>query len=82
MIQYKGEIHEKTLAHTKIQSHFNALESSLAKETEERKSYQKKNAQLERDVDMLTRLVQNEAKESRARAERYITKEAVIFFYA
>ncbi|KAI9366540.1 P-loop containing nucleoside triphosphate hydrolase protein [Pilaira anomala] len=70
MIQYKGEIHEKTLAHTKIQSHFKTLESSLAKETEERKSYQKKNAQLERDVDMLTRLVQNEAKESRARAER------------
>ncbi|GAA5812272.1 hypothetical protein MFLAVUS_005723 [Mucor flavus] len=70
MIQYKGEIHEKTLAHAKIQAHFNALESSLAKETEEKKSYQKKNAQLERDVDMLTRLVQNEAKESRARAER------------
>ncbi|KAI7897194.1 P-loop containing nucleoside triphosphate hydrolase protein [Mucor mucedo] len=70
MLQYKGEIHEKTLAHNKIQTHFNAMESSLAKETEERKLYQKKNTQLEREVDMLTRLVQSEAKESRARAER------------
>lgn len=70
MLQYKGEIHEKTLAHTKIQTHFNAMESSLEKEIEERKLYQKKNTQLEKDVDMLTRLVQSEAKESRARAER------------
>lgn len=70
MLQYKGEVHEKALAHSKIQARFNAMEASLAKEVEERKSCQKKNIQLERDVDMLTRLVQSEAKESRARAER------------
>lgn len=70
MLQYKGKVHEKALAHSKIQAQFNAMEASLAKEVEERKSCQKKNIQLERDVDMLTRLVQSEAKESRARAER------------
>lgn len=70
MLQYKGEVHEKALAHSKIQAQFNAMEASLAKEVEERKSCQKKNIQLERDVDMLTRLVQSEAKESRTRAER------------
>ncbi len=58
------------MAHSKIQTSFNALEASLAKETEERKLYQKKNAQLEKDVEMLTKLVQSEAKESRARADR------------
>jgi septal ring factor EnvC (AmiA/AmiB activator) len=70
MLQYKGEVHEKTMAHSKIQTQFNAMEATLAKETEERRSCQKRNTQLERDVDMLTRLVQSEAKEARARAER------------
>lgn len=70
LVKYKGEIHEKTVAHQSVQSKFASLEASLAKETEERKLYQKKNVQLERDVDILTKLVQSEAKESRARAER------------
>lgn len=70
MIQYRGEVREKTMAHSKIQTSYNALEASLAKETEERKSYQKRNTQLEKDVEMLTQLVQTEAQESRARAER------------
>lgn len=70
VLTYKGEIHEKTMAHQSVQSRFSSMETSLAKEVEERKSYQKKNTQLERDVDMLTKLVQTEAKESRARADR------------
>lgn len=64
MLQYKGEIHDK------MNAQLNTLEASLANERDENKSYQNRNAQLEKDVDMLTKLVQNEAKESRARAER------------
>ncbi|KAL9540466.1 hypothetical protein PS6_010752 [Mucor atramentarius] len=70
VLKYKGEIHERTLAHQSVQSKFGTLEDTLAKEVEERKQCQKKNIQLERDVDMLTKLVQSEAKESRARADR------------
>ncbi|CAO0791678.1 unnamed protein product [Mucor circinelloides] len=70
VLKYKGEIHERTLAHQSVQSKFGTLEATLAKEVEERKQCQKKNVQLERDVDMLTKLVQSEAKESRARADR------------
>ncbi|RCI03296.1 hypothetical protein CU098_005646 [Rhizopus stolonifer] len=70
MQSYMGDIHEKTMAHNKIHTQLTKLETSLLKETDEKRSFQKKNTQLERDVDMLTRLVQNEAKESRARAER------------
>lgn len=64
MLQYKGEIHDK------MNAQLNTLEASLANEINENKSYQKRNAQLEKDVNMLTKLVQSEAKESRARAER------------
>lgn len=71
MVQYKGEVYDKTLAHDKIQTSYQTLELKMAKEVQEKKMYQKKNSQLERDVDMLAKLVQSEAKESRTRAERY-----------
>ncbi|KAI8077229.1 P-loop containing nucleoside triphosphate hydrolase protein [Gilbertella persicaria] len=70
VLQYQGEMQEKTLAHSNIQTQFQSMETSLIKETEEKKIYQRRNIQLEKDVDMLTRLVQSEAKESRARADR------------
>jgi myosin heavy subunit len=70
MVQYKGQVYDRTMAYDKIQTSYQALELTLAKEVQEKKSYQKKNSQLERDVDMLAKLVQSEAKESRARAER------------
>jgi myosin heavy subunit len=79
MAQYKGQVYDKTMAHDKIQTSYQALELTLAKEVQEKKSYQKKNSQLERDVDMLAKLVQNEAKESRARAERYIYNLSLLY---
>ncbi|KAI9243453.1 P-loop containing nucleoside triphosphate hydrolase protein, partial [Sporodiniella umbellata] len=61
---------ERDKTNTKMYNQLNALENSLTKESDEKKHFQRKNAQLERDVETLTRLVQSEAKESRARAER------------
>ncbi|KAL9537353.1 hypothetical protein MBANPS3_011851 [Mucor bainieri] len=70
VLTYKGQVHERTMAHQSVQSKVGSMEASLAKEVEERRLCQRKNTQLERDVDMLTKLVQTEAKESRARADR------------
>lgn len=71
VVQYKGEMHEKTMAHSKMESSVSALEAKLAKETEERKSYQKKMSQMERDLNMLKKLVQTEVNEARAKADRW-----------
>ncbi|CAO3636718.1 unnamed protein product [Mucor hiemalis] len=65
--------HDMDTEHNTMQEEllkYKGLEASLLKEKEERRQCQKKNLQLEKDVDMLTKLVQAEAKESRARAER------------
>ncbi|KAI8638229.1 P-loop containing nucleoside triphosphate hydrolase protein [Parasitella parasitica] len=71
VLKYKDEIHEKTIVHQSIQSKFASMEAELAKEVQEKKLCQKKNSQLERDVDMLTKLIQSEANESRAKADRF-----------
>ncbi|ORE07978.1 hypothetical protein BCV72DRAFT_204419 [Rhizopus microsporus var. microsporus] len=47
-----------------------SLEASLEKEREERRSYQMKCMQMEQNVNKLRRLLENEARESRSRAER------------
>ncbi|CEP20169.1 hypothetical protein [Parasitella parasitica] len=70
ILKYKGEIHEKTIAHQSVQSKSVSMEAELTREAQERRSCQKKNSQLERDVEMLTKLIQSEAKESHARADR------------
>lgn len=71
VVQYKGEIHEKTMTHSKMEQSLAELEAKLAKETKERKSYQKMVSQMECDLNMLKKLVETEVNEARAKADRY-----------
>ncbi|KAI8354676.1 P-loop containing nucleoside triphosphate hydrolase protein [Blakeslea trispora] len=71
IMQYESQMQEKVTAYSAMQEQFYTIEASLSRETEEKETFQKRNLQLEKDIDVLTRLVQNEAKESRARADKF-----------
>ncbi|CAO3658158.1 unnamed protein product [Rhizopus microsporus] len=70
LLEYKSDMHEKTIAYDTMTGRLKSLEASLEKEREERISYQMKCMQLEQNVNKLKRLLENEARESRSRAER------------
>lgn len=70
LLEYKSDMHEKTIAYDTMTNRLKSLEASLEKEREERRSYQMKCMQLEQNVNKLRRLLENEARESRSRAER------------
>lgn len=70
LLEYKSDMHEKTIAYDTMTGRLKSLEASLEKEREERRSYQMKCMQLEQNVNKLKRLLENEARESRSRAER------------